>query len=78
MTDALHGDVLQHLHLLVGERTGWSHNDRFTCVNTQRVEVFHRGNGEATVVRITDALKLNLLPSLQALLNEYLRCESEG
>ena len=78
MTDALHGDILQHLHLLVGKRTGWSHHDRLTRVNTQWVEVFHRGNGEAAVVGITDALKLNLLPSLQALLNEYLRCESEG
>ena len=78
MTDALHGDVLQHLHLLVGKRTGRSHYDRFTGVDTQWVEVFHRGNGEATVVRIADALELNLLPSLQALLNEYLRCESEG
>ena len=78
MAHALHGDVLQHLHLLVGERTGRSHNDRFTGVDTQRVEVFHRGNGEATVVGITDAFELNLLPSLQALLNEYLRCESEG
>ena len=78
MTDTLHGDVLQHLHLLVGKRTGRSHYDRLTGVDTQWVEVFHRGNGEATVVRITDAFELNLLPSLQALLNEYLRCESEG
>ena len=78
MTDALHGDVLQHLHLLVGKRTGRSHNDRLTCVDSEWVEVFHRGNGEAAVVSITDALELNLLPSLQALLNEYLRCESEG
>ena len=78
MTDALHGDVLQHLHLLVGKRTGRSHHDRLTRVDTQWVEVFHRGNGEAAVVGITDALKLNLLPSLQALLNKHLRCESEG
>ena len=47
-------------------------------MDSEWVEVFHRGNGEATVIRITDALELNLLPSLQALLNEYLRCESEG
>ena len=39
---------------------------------------YSQNNGEAAVVRITDALELNLLPSLQALLNEYLRCESEG
>ena len=78
MTDALHGDVLQHLHLLVGKRTGWSHNDRLTCMDSEWVKVFHSGNGEATVVSITDALELNLLPSLQTLLNKYLRCKSEG
>ena len=78
MTDTLHGDVLQHLHLLVGKRTGRSYYDRLTRVDTQWVEVFHRGNGEAAVVRITDALELNLLPSFQTLLNEHLRCKSEG
>ena len=50
VTHALHGDVLQHLHLLIGKRTGWSHNDRFTCMDSEWVEVFHRGNGEAAVV----------------------------
>ena len=78
MAHALHGNVLQHLHLLIGKRTGRSHNDRLARVNAQWIEILHRGNGEATVVGIADALKLNLLPSLQALLYEHLRSEGKG
>ena len=74
----VNGDVLQHLHLLIGERTGGSHDDRLTRVDAQRVEVFHRGNGEAVVVGIADALELNLLPAFQTLFNKNLRGESES
>ena len=47
-------------------------------MDTQWVEVLHRSHREATVVGIADALKLNLLPALQTLFNQNLRCEGEG
>ena len=36
MAHALHGNVLQHLHLLIGKRTGRSHNDRLARVGRTR------------------------------------------
>ena len=78
MADALDSDFLQHLHLLFLQRTGRSNNDRLTSVDTQGVEVLHRGNGEAVVVGIADALELNLLPALQRLLNKNLGSKGEG
>ena len=47
-------------------------------MNAQRVEVLHAGHGEAVVVGITYALKLYLLPALQALFYQYLIRESES
>ena len=47
-------------------------------MDTQRVEVLHRGHSEATVVRVADALELNLLPAFQTLFNKNLRGESES
>ena len=47
-------------------------------MNTQWVEILHRGNGEATVVGVSDALELNFLPSLQRLLHKNLRGKREG
>ena len=78
MTDALDGELLQHLHLLVGERTGRSHYDALTGVNTQRVEVLHAGHGEAVVVGVADDLELNLFPALERLLYQNLLGEGEG
>ena len=43
----------------------------------ERVEVFHRSNGEAMVVSIADNLELNLFPAFERLLHEHLRSESE-
>ena len=68
---------MQHLHLVIAERAGGSHHDRFTRVDTQGVEVLHAGHGEAVVVGIADNLELNLLPSLQRLFHENLLAEGE-
>ena len=78
MTHAADGDLLQHFHLLFLQRTGRCYDDRFTGVDAQGIEVLHRGNGEAVVVGIADALELNLLPTLQRLLDEDLRGKGEG
>ena len=65
-------------HLLLAERAGRSDDDRLARVDAQGVEVLHRGDGEAAVVAVADAFELNLLPSLQTLLDEDLRGEGEG
>ena len=74
----LDGNLLQHLHLLVGQRTRRRHHDTLARVDAQRVEVLHRGHGEATVVGVAYALKLNLLPALQTLFHQNLRCKGKG
>jgi len=51
---------------------------RWRTQDAQGVEVLHRGHGEAVVVGIADALELNLLPALQRLFHQDLRCKGEG
>ena len=75
---AADGDFLKLLHLLGSQRTSGSHHDRLTRMDAQRVEVLHRSHREAMVVGVADALKLNLLPSLQRLLNKNLRGKRKG
>ena len=78
VTDALDGDVLQHLHLLILQRTGRRNDDALAGMDAEGVEVLHRSDGEAVVVGIADALELYLLPSLQAFLHEHLWRKGEG
>ena len=78
MSDASDGNILEHLDLSLAEGTGRSDNDALAGVDSQRVEVFHRGDSETAVSRIPDALELDFLPSFQTLLDEYLRSKSEG
>ena len=77
MAHAADGNLLQHLHLLVGQRACGSHDDALAGMDAQGVEVLHRGHGEAMVVGVAYALELNLLPSLEAFLDQYLRGEGE-
>ena len=78
VTNALDSEFLKHLNLLVFQRTSRSYHNTFACMNAERIEVLHRSDGEAMVVGVADALELNLLPTFEALLNKYLRGESEG
>ena len=78
MLHALDGDLLQHLHLLLLQRACRSHHNRLSGVDAERVEVLHRGHGEAAVIGIADALELDLLPALQRLLYKDLRRKGEG
>ena len=78
MAHTLHSEVLQHLHLLVGEGTGRSHHDRLARVDAQWVEVLHRSHREAMVVGIANDLKLYLFPTLEAFLYQHLGSECEG
>ena len=72
------GDVLEHLNLLGSERHDRSHDDRLACMYAKRIEVFHRYHGETVVVGIADNLELNLLPSLERLLDKNLLGVSES
>ena len=47
-------------------------------MDAQRVEILHRSYGEAMIVGVADALKLNLLPALQRLLDQNLGSKREG
>ena len=77
MAHAAYRNLLQLLHLFVGERAGRSYHDTLAGVYAQRVEVLHRSNGEAVVVGIAYHLELNLLPSFERFLNENLRSKGE-
>ena len=74
----LNSDFLQHFNLLLAQRASRRNYDGFASMDTQWVEILHRGNGKATVVSIADALKLDFLPALQTLFNQNLWSESKG
>ena len=78
MSHTLDGDVLQHLHLIIAQRADRGDNDTLARVDAQRVEILHRGNGEASVASVSDTLKLYLLPTFQTLLDQYLPGKGEG
>ena len=55
-----------------------SDNDRLTCMDTQRVEVFHVTNSDTVVEAVAHNLIFHFLPSLQTLFNQDLRRERES
>ena len=58
--------------LRVAQSLGWSDNDTLTSMDAQWIEVFHVTYGDTVVVTVTNHLVLNLLPTLQTLLYQYL------
>ena len=77
MAYTAHCYLLEHLDLLVAERTGRCHYDALAGMNAERVDVLHARYGEAMVVGIAYYLKLYLLPALEALLDEHLGCKGK-
>ena len=77
MTDTLRRKILQHLHLLVSQRTSRSHYNRLSRMDTQRVEIFHACHRETVVVSIADYFELNFFPTFQRLFYKNLFRESE-
>ena len=77
VTDTFGRKFLQHFHLFVGKRAGWSNHDRLTGMNAQRVEVFHACHGEAVVVGVADYLEFDFLPAFQGFFHQNLLGERE-
>ena len=78
MAHTLYGKLLQHLHLLIGQRAGRGHHDRLARMDAQRVKVFHRSHRKAMVIGVADDFKLYLFPPFQRFFHQYLRSKREG
>ena len=63
----------EHLILFVRERYGRSDDDAVTGVYAYRIEVLHRADRENVACLVADDFELDLFPSCDALLDEYLR-----
>ena len=72
------GDLAELVVLVVGQCLRGSDDDALPGVDAEGVEVLHIADRDAVVVAVTDDLVLNLLPALEALLDEHLRGEGEG
>jgi hypothetical protein len=68
-------EVMEELALLSAECLSRSNYDRLTCMDSERVEVLHITDSDAVVITVTHYLILDLLPSLERLLDENLRRE---
>ena len=77
MTDTFCRQFLQQFQFFIVERASRSYNDRFTGVDTQRVEVFHAGYSEAVVVRVADHFELDFFPAFQRFFYQDLLGEGE-
>ena len=72
------GKLVQLGDVLVRKRLGGGDDDALARVDAEGVEVLHRADGDAVVVAVAHHLKLNFLPSLEALLHENLRGERKA
>ena len=72
MTDNLDGEGTELMILSIAQGLRWSDDDTLTGMDAQWVEVLHVTNGNTVVVTVANHLILNLFPTLQALLYQYL------
>ena len=77
MTYSLNRYLLHKLDLLFCKRTCWSHHNRLTGVDSQRIEVLHACYCKTVIIGITYNLELNLFPSFEGLLDKNLVWESK-
>ena len=77
VTDTFCRQFLQQFQFFIVERASRSYNDRFTGVDTQRVEVFHAGNCETVVVGVADNFKFDFFPAFQGFFHQDLFGERE-
>ena len=64
--------------LRIAQGLRWSDDDTLTSMDSQRVEVLHVTNCDTVVITVANHLILNLFPTLQALLYQYLWRERES
>ena len=62
----------EHLSLLVSQSLARSNYDRVAGVNTYRIDILHITDGNRSVVLVAHYLVLNLLVTLDTLLNQHL------
>ena len=72
MTHDADSELAQLVALASGEGLCRSYYDTLTGVDTEGVEVLHVTYGDAVVIGVAHYLILDLLPTLEALLNEHL------
>ena len=70
--DDLQGRTAQHLELLGREGLRRSDYHRVARVDTYGVDVLHRADGDSRIVRVAHHLKLDLLVTLDRLLDQHL------
>ena len=78
VSDNLNGSRSEHVVLVIREGLGGSDDDGVTGVCSERVKVLHVAADDGVIGGVSHDLVLDLLPSLQTLLNEDLRGEGEG
>ena len=62
----------QHLVFFICQCNSRSNDNRVTGMDTNRVEVFHRADGDDIVLSVTDDLELDFLPAGDTLFNQNL------
>ena len=72
LADNLQRRAAQHLELLGREGLCRSHHHRVTRMNTYGVDVLHRTDRNRRIVRVAHHLKLDLLVTLDRLLDQHL------
>lgn len=77
MANNLDSGGTEHVVLLVAQGLGRRNDNGVTSVNAKGIEVLHVADGDAVVGGVADNLILDFLPSLQGLLDQDLRGQSE-
>ena len=73
MSDDADGQGTQFVVVGIGQCLAGGNHDAFARVNAQRVKVFHVAHRDTVVIAVAHHLVFYLLPSLEALLHQYLR-----
>ena len=72
MGDDVQRRLAEHLELLVRQRLGGGHHNGVSGVDTHRVEVFHRADGDHIAHAVPHGLELDLLPAEDGPLHQNL------
>ena len=73
VSDDAYGDGTELMVLAVGERLRRSHDQTLARMYSERVKVLHVADRDTVVIAVAHDLVLDLLPTLERLLNKYLR-----
>ena len=72
LTDNAKCRITKHLIFFISKRLRRSNNDRVTCMNTDRVDIFHITNCDSGIVGVTHYLIFNFLIAFNTLFNKDL------